>query len=96
MAGEPRSWPEHAAAEGAAVSADPGESGQGGSAGSPTPSDASDASPSNHLTGGGDPVEGGAADEDGFHPQQAGARSGSGGSPGEHLGPGGDPVEGGR
>ena len=70
---------------GAAFSADPGE-------GAGVEEDA----PASHLTGGGDPAEGGAAEGDAFRAEQAGARPGPMASPSDHLSRAGDPVEGRR
>lgn len=80
-------WAKHAAAEGAAVSADPGESGDVIDAGGGAP-DAPVPAPSNHLAEGGDPVEGGRAGD--------GASGTAEPAPSNHLTGGGDPVEGKR
>jgi hypothetical protein len=104
MAAAEQGWTEQAAAEGAAVSADPGESGDPAlappNAGERTfatvDSDPSpdEPAPSNHLGASGDPVEGGSTDESGF---SAGVEPDAAEpSPSNHLTGGGDPVEGKR
>jgi hypothetical protein len=102
MSGADPNWPRQAAREGAAVSADPGESGDlGGAPGERertfrTPDsdpDAETASPSNRLAGAGDPAEGGDVDDQ-FRPREQPDIQGPG--PGDHLTGGGDPAEGRR
>lgn len=104
MTAEASNWAEHAAQEGAAVSADPGESGDAAlnapSAGERTfaspdsDPDQQAAAPRDFLGAGGDPAEGGASDGREFKPRSEPDVGNA--APSNHLTGGGDPVEGKR
>lgn len=91
-------WAEHAAAEGAAVSADPGEGAAvpdvPDSEANPLDPVGGGPAPSNHLKGGGDPAEGGEASGGEFRAKEEPDVQAP--APSNHLTGGGDPAEGKR